>query len=89
MSKIILGMALGAFALLGLAGPSPAAAVPAATSIIGCDYAVRGGGGLNDDGAFGTSGSCSNSGGSASLISDPTVMLQASADASGLPPIDR
>jgi hypothetical protein len=43
----------------------------------------------SDDKASGTSGSCSIMGGRGSLISLPTVMLQASANASGLPPINR
>jgi PEP-CTERM motif-containing protein len=92
MSKRILGIALGAFALIGLAPPTPAAAAPpAATSIQGCDYGVSGfpNQSQSDDKASGTSGSCSIMGGSGSLISDPTVMLQASANASSLPPINR
>jgi hypothetical protein len=89
MSKSILGIALGAFALIGLAAPTPAAAVPAATSIQGCDYSVGGPATQSDDKSSGASGSCSIMGGSGSLISDPTVMLQASANASGLPPINR
>jgi PEP-CTERM motif len=87
MSKCILGLALGAFALIGLA--TPAAAAPAATSIQGCDYSVGGPATQSDDKASGASGSCSIMGGSGSLISDPTVMLQASANANGLPPINR
>ena len=91
MSKSILGLALGAFALVGLAAPTPAVAAPAATSIQGCDYGVSGvpSQSQSDDKASGASGSCSIMGGSGSLISDPTVMLQASANASGLPPINR
>jgi hypothetical protein len=92
MSKSILGIALGAFALIGFAAPTPAAAAPpAATSIQGCDYSVSGfpNQSQSDDKASGASGSCSILGGSGSLISDPTVMLQASANASGLPPINR
>jgi hypothetical protein len=90
MSRFILGMALGAFALIELAAPTPAvAAPPAATSIQGCDYSVGGPATQSDDKASGASGSCSIMGGSGSLISDPTVMLQASANASGLPPINR
>jgi hypothetical protein len=88
MSKTRLGLALGALALIGLATPA-AAAPAAATSIQGCDYSVGGPATQSDDKASGASGSCSIMGGSGSLISDPTVMLQASANASGLPPINR
>ena len=86
---VIPGAALGAVAWIGLAAHSPAAAAPAATSIQGCDYTPGGPATQSDDKASGASGSCSIMGGSGSLISDPTVMLQASADASGLPPISR
>jgi hypothetical protein len=41
---------------MGPAAYSPAAAVPAAASVLGCDYTVPGGG-QRDDEASGTSGS--------------------------------
>jgi hypothetical protein len=43
---------------MGPAAYSPAAAVPAAAGVLGCDYTVPGGG-QRDDEASGTSGSCS------------------------------
>jgi hypothetical protein len=78
-----------ALVLAGFAAP-PAAAVPDASSVLECQYSLPGGiGSQIDSGTFGTSGSCSVPGSSGSLSSLPTLLLQVTANTSGLPVLDQ